>query len=255
MLEKPSARISGTSLSEFGLREATVEFDVRISNPYGVSLPLADMEYNLSSNDRSFLGGRLKVEESVPARGQKTIQVPARVTYRKLIDVVRGIRPGEVIPYTAELTLSVDSPGGNTIELPMAKQGKLPVPVVPDVRLRSVKWREIGLTQTTAVLNLGVRNRHVFSVTMENIKYALDLGGSKVIESSMTRSHRFEAGGSQSIQIPVSLSITKLGQGLLSIFRQDRASYELRGELGVSTPYGSLTMPYNSSGQTPFVGN
>lgn len=255
LLERPSAKITGSRLARFGFRESTLEFDVRISNPYSVPLPVGVVTYSLYGDEEGpFLSGTIEEDGSIPAKGEETIRLPVQVTYQKLTDVLKKVRPGEVVPYRAKLTLSIRAPGGDQIDLPVTKRDELPVPAVPNIKLDSVRWQELGITSTTAQLNLKVKNPHVFSVNLKEMDYLLEMDGRTVVESSVSDSPQFDPSQVRTLKVPVTVSMSRLGSGILSVFRQDRVSYGLRGDLNLGTPYGTLSIPYDVSGRTELTG-
>lgn len=128
MIEKPSASIAGVSIEDVSLTDATMLFDVNVSNPYSVPLPLSNVDYALASQGQQFLTGKADVQGSVPAKGSKTLGVPVRINYLKLIEAVKGARPGAKIPYQADLGLSVDTPVMGAMRVPMSKEGELDIP-------------------------------------------------------------------------------------------------------------------------------
>ena len=128
MMEKPSARITGMKLQNVSLTEATMLFDVNVANPYTVPLPMSNVDYALASQGQQFLTGKADVQGTVPAGADKTLGVPVRISFLKLINLVKGARPGATIPYQADMGLSVDTPILGALRVPMSKEGTLAIP-------------------------------------------------------------------------------------------------------------------------------
>lgn len=130
-LTKPTARVVEVHVQDVSMTSATLLFDVEISNPYSAALPLANVDYALSSGGAEFLSGEANLQGSVPAGNSKVLPVPVRIDFLQLVRVLEGVRPGSTIPYDAELGLSVDAPLAGRIRLPMAKSGELNIPDMP----------------------------------------------------------------------------------------------------------------------------
>jgi LEA14-like dessication related protein len=128
MLEKPTAAITGMSLQEISPTNATMLFDVQVDNPYTVDLPLGNIDYALSSQGKPFLDGEAPLQGAIPAGGSKTLGVPVRISFLKLIETVKDARPDSSIPFLAELGLSVDTPLIGRMRLPMSREGELAIP-------------------------------------------------------------------------------------------------------------------------------
>ncbi len=251
-MDKPSARITGASLDSLDLEGVGLAFDVEISNPYSVPLPLVNLDYALATGGKRFLSGNADVQGSVPAKGSKTIKVPAKVTFAGLLNTVQSVKPGSVIPYTADLGLSVDAPAVGQLNLPLRKTGELPVPTVPKIELAGVEWKELKLQNAEAVLNIKIGNTNDFPLDLSKLDYGLSLGGNRVANAAVSKPTRFGKGQTNTISIPISIKPIDLGLGALRMFSGDGAKYQLGGSMDVKTPFGPMTMPFDQSGRTSF---
>ncbi len=250
---KPSARITGVGLKDISLDALTLMFDVEVSNPYSAPLPLVNLDYALASAGSPFLSGQADIQGTVPAKGAKTLALPARVNYLELFKAVKGVRPGDVIPYAAELGLSVKPPAVGALRLPMKKEGKLPVPTVPDVDVKDIKWQGLSLDQAGGVLRLGVVNRNKFPVDLAKINYGLSLGGVEVATSSLAKPVAFGAdGGAGELEVPLSFSPQKLGLSAYRMLTGGGAGYKLNGSMDLGTPFGPMSLPFDKIGNTVF---
>ncbi|MFP3937703.1 MAG: LEA type 2 family protein [Phycisphaerae bacterium] len=128
MLEKPSARVTAAQLQDVRATDATMLFDVEVTNPYAFSLPVSDVDYVLSSRGRRFLTGEADVQGTVPAGGSKTLGVPVKISFLELLNTVKDARPGATIPYIADLGLSMDGGVMGPLRVPVSKEGELTIP-------------------------------------------------------------------------------------------------------------------------------
>ena len=118
-VKRPTASISGIHLSDLSMDAVTLLFDVDVTNPYGVPLPMVNVDYSLASSDQQFLTGQADIQDTVPANGTKTVSLPAQVSFLETLRVLRQFKPGTVIPYKADLGLSVNAPGVGPLRLPL----------------------------------------------------------------------------------------------------------------------------------------
>ena len=251
-LKKPEARVTGARLTDLSLKSASLAFDVEIANPYGAALPLTDVRYAIASEGNRFLSGEAETAGKVPARSRKTITVPASLSFPAMTRALKDVRPGSVVPYRADLTLSVDAPGAGTLELPVHKTGELPVPAVPGIALEGVRWRELTLQSAAAVLSLRVENPNAFAVELAQMGYDLALGGRRVAAGGLERQPEIPAGEARTLEVPIEVSPAELGFAALNLFRGEGADYEIAGELALGTRFGPIRMPYEAQGETPF---
>jgi LEA14-like dessication related protein len=189
----------------------------------------------------------------VPAGGKKTVLLPAKVVYLELLKVLRDIRPGAVIPYAAEMGMSVEAPAVGRLRLPLRKEGQLPVPTVPEVAVKEIKWHKLALEEAGGTVKVRFVNRNQFPMDLAKFDYRLSLGGTEVAVSSVARPAAFAAdGGAAEIDIPITLSPRNLGLAFFRMLTGEGASYGLRGNLEVTTPFGPANLAFDQGGSTVF---
>lgn len=253
-LQQPDARIARVGFQSIDLQSVTILFDVEVENPYSVPLPLVNLDYSLSSRDQQFLTGASELAGSVPAAGKKTIPLPAKITYASLINTLMNVRPGAVVPYTAELGLSVDAPALGRVRLPLVKDGEFPVPTVPEVKVSEIRWETLALNEAAGRVKLDLVNRNEFPIDLSRLTYGLSLGGVEVARSAVTKTVSFDGGGGQgTIEIPISFSPVSLGMGLFRMLSSDESGYAFTGNLSVKTPFGAMVFPIEKTGSTVLV--
>lgn len=253
-VDGPQASLAGASLSDLSTQGATLDFEVDVTNPYSVPLPLTSLSYDLSSKGSTFLTGAAPIAGTVPARGTRTITLPANVRFSDLMSALSGVRPGQVVPYDAGLTLSVDAPGVGPLELPLRQRGELPVPAVPEVKLAGIEWSELSLTNAKAVLKFDVRNTNQFRVDLSALDTSLALGGRDIGRTSIREALGLGPGKRGTLEAPISFSPVQFGASILNMLRGANADYRLDGAIEGATPFGPITLPFERAGRAPLSG-
>lgn len=247
---KPTGRIIGTELKNLSLDKIDLVFNVEVANPYAVDLPLLDLVYDVGSGGTSLLQGSIKPSGAVPARGTSVIQLPARITFASLIRTLKGVRPGSVVPYQADLTLGVDAPVVGRLTLPLSKSGELPVPAAPEVDLSSFEIARLGMDETKATAKLQVKNTNPFALNLSKLNIELALGANKIANTGLANPARIAPGQSVAVDVPLSFSPRAFGLAVMNLLRGNKAAYSLVGSLEAGTPYGPLALPFNRNGNT-----
>lgn len=134
-LAKPTAQIVGAQIQDLSLNSTTLLFDVEVSNPYSTALPLTNADYALASRGVEFLNGAAALQGAIPAKGSKVVQLPVNVDFLQLLRAVDGVELGSVVPYDANLGLSVDTPLAGALRLPLATSGEITIPRQEDLTL------------------------------------------------------------------------------------------------------------------------
>ena len=146
-IRKPNASLQGLKFEDITLNSATLLFDVEIENPYPVALPLVNVDYNLATRAQPFLSGKADLQTTIPPHGKESVSLPAKISYLDLLQAFKGIKPGTMIPYNADIGLSVDTPALGLIRLPINKQGDLAVPTIPAIS--EIDWKKMILDKAT----------------------------------------------------------------------------------------------------------
>jgi len=135
---KPKGKLTGIHFDEFTGGALGLTFDVEIKNPYPVGVPVTRLAYSLTSGEKEFVRGSSEPNAMIAARSTEKVSMPVKVDYRQMWQALKGIRPGAVIPYKAELVLSMDTKTFNTIDLPITKKGEIELPNVSEAALKKV---------------------------------------------------------------------------------------------------------------------
>ena len=247
---KPSAHVIGASIRGLTLENIVLLFDVEIENPYAASLPLIDLAYSLTSGGNKFLEGTLKPSGSIPARGKQVLQIPATVPFSTLFATLKGVKPGTVVPYTADFSFGVDAPVLGRLNVPLSKSGELPVPAVPQVELTSLAIGKFGLDEISASAKLQVKNTNQFPLDLTKLGVNFALGGLEVGSSRLASSANLQPGQTGTLELPLAFSPRAAGMGLLNLLRGNQIAYKISGSIDANTRFGPLSLPFSRIGNT-----
>jgi len=248
---KPTAHVIGASIRGLSLENIVLLFDVEVENPYAVSLPLIDFGYSLTSGGTKFLEGTVTPTGSIPARGKQVLQLPATVPFASLLAALKGVKPGAIVPYTADFRIGVNAPVVGRIDVPLSKSGELPVPAVPHVELTSLAIGKLSLDQMTASAKLQVKNTNQFALDLTKLGVSVALGGLEVGSTKLANSGNVPAGQATTLEVPLSFSPRAAGLGLVNLLRGNQIAYKVSGSIDADTRFGPLSLPFSHIGNTP----
>ena len=139
--EKPSATIKGLNFGDINMDGATVVFDLEVRNPYSIPLPLTNLDYDVSTKQMQLFSGKADIQRTIPASSSEPVSLPVKIRYLDFFNALKGFRPGTLIPYKAELGLSVDTPVLGNLKLPLNRTGELAVPAIP--KMDQIDWKRL----------------------------------------------------------------------------------------------------------------
>lgn len=252
-LARPSADVTAVRLTNVTLSSADMSFDVAITNPLAVAVPLADVDFSLASRGSPFVEGVTAFDRSISAGATETVTLPVSLDYVELVRTLASVRPGHVVPYEASIALHLSLPGGQALRLPVSKSGELPIPQAPSVGVSSIRWDELSLTRARGVLALDITNTNAFPFDLSALDYGLSLGRNRIADGSASRQRAFEPGESAPLELPLEVSLASLGASALEMLAGGDAPYALDLGLTVGTPFGPMTWQFGSEGTAPIT--
>lgn len=133
--KKPDIALNGVQFGDVNFQTATLLFNVDVDNPYGIDLPLLNMDYALKSQTSPLFNGKADIQTVIPAGQKKTVALPITISYRDVVNAfkeLKDVRPGALIPYDATASISTDVPVLGVIQIPVRQTGQLKVPTLQD---------------------------------------------------------------------------------------------------------------------------
>ncbi|MFP4106172.1 MAG: LEA type 2 family protein [Phycisphaerae bacterium] len=245
---QPTAKLTGARLADADLQAADLVLDLEVTNPYAAAIPLADVDYDLSSSGKQLLSGTSDLGASIPARSSKTLQVPVRLVYADLLSALSVVTPGQLMPYEAAVALKIPMPAGGSVPFNLRREGKLPIPTAPGVQVESLTWKKLTMTEASGTARLNITNRNQFPVDLSSLKYAMSLAGVEVADSTLTKDVAFQPGQTKQIELPLRFSPVKLGTSAAAILQGGKLDYSLDGRMNALTDYGRITLPLDTGG-------
>jgi len=245
---KPTAHVIGASIRGLSLENVVLLFDIEVQNPYAASLPLIDLGYSLASGGKKFLEGTVTPTGSIAAHGKQVLQVPATVPFSSLYTTLKGIKPGAIVPYTADFRIGVNVPALGKVDVPLSKNGEFPVPAVPQVELSSLAVGKLGLDQITASAKLQVKNTNQFPLDLTRLGVSFALGGQEVGASKLSNPVSLPSGQATTLELPLSFSPRAAGIGLVNLLKGSQIAYKVSGSIDVNSRFGPLSLPFSHIG-------
>ncbi|GAA0165562.1 hypothetical protein LIER_20938 [Lithospermum erythrorhizon] len=139
-LPKPEASVTDVDVKDITLTDGvTYLAKVAVKNPYGVSLPISDVEYILKSATRIIVSGKIPDPGSLKASDTTMVNVDVKVPHSILLSLIKDIVGDWDLDYELEIKLIIDLPVIGNFTLPVAQKGEMKLPT----------WRQmIGLEST-----------------------------------------------------------------------------------------------------------
>ena len=129
-LQKPTASVSGMAVQDLNPQGFTMNFNVDVSNPNSVALPLGQADYKVNVSGADLVNGSAQPGGSLPARGTRSFVLPVAVSFENLLNAGQAIRAsGGDMPYdlSGGLTFNSGVPVLGPLRVPLDFHGTLPL--------------------------------------------------------------------------------------------------------------------------------
>lgn len=114
----------------------------------------------------------------------------------------------------------------------------------PKVDFHSVSVRDANKDGATAVIALDVNNPNSISLTVDQLDYALSIGGREVAKAEVANIAKLAPDATTRVEIPVPFKYNEIFSSVLELISRGTAAYKVTGSARV----GLFTLPFDHGG-------
>jgi LEA14-like dessication related protein len=118
----------------------------------------------------------------------------------------------------------------------------------PYVALRDVRVTGLGIEGGSLNVTLAVYNPNDFALETVKLTYQVLVDSTVLGGGETPRRYAMPQGDTTLVQMPVDFTYRGVGRAVQALFLRGTIPYRVRGELGVQTPLGTFTRPYDRTG-------
>ena len=242
--EKPKLTFKTMHLRDIDFKQATLDFEFELANPYGVGIALETLEYKLEIDGKPFLQGKSAKPLNVAAKATSPITLPYTVEFLKVAQVLAEFfSKRDELPYTLQVAFGIKTPVG-VVTLPGRTSGTFPLPKLPAVSMGGVKLGKMGFTGAELVFELKVANKSSFPLRLKGGDYGVEIGGVSVA-SGRVEIPTLPGNQEATVRIPIQLQFLKLGMAVVNAIKSKQLPYRFSGALDL----GLFKRNFTLSGQ------
>lgn len=125
----------------------------------------------------------------------------------------------------------------------------------PDVTLKDVRIRGLGVTGGSMDVMLNVYNPNGFRLDATQLTYRVFVDTVHFADGVLDSRFTVQANDSTAVTIPVNFTYAGIGQAGRQLLNTGVLDYRVAGEVRVGTPIGSFSVPYDRTGRFSTFGN
>jgi precorrin-6B methylase 2/LEA14-like dessication related protein len=183
---EPAVRLEAMRFGDVELDYVTVLFDVEIDNPYPVGLSLQRLRYALVCEGRTFLTATVFNDVIVPPDTKKVLTLEDEVTYMHLLRALRS-EPGSTIPLKAELTLSLEAPRLDWINLHAENEGNITLPESSQISVEGITHNNVDVVYVPTPQDVVDKMLELADVEKDDLVYDLGCGDGRIVITAAKR--------------------------------------------------------------------
>jgi len=119
----------------------------------------------------------------------------------------------------------------------------------PQVDVKGVRVRNIGLTGGTLEVTLSLSNPNEYRIDTRRITYNFFVDTTRVVTGAVDRLLTLENKGQTEITLPLSFGYREMGIAMAEFVAKGALNYRVTGEFTLATPFGDITRPYSGTGR------
>ena len=246
----PTLKFNRVSFSDASFDGVVANFEFKLTNPYPVALPIGRYSYKVQLDGQEFVTGEQASAQPVGAGQTGTFNVPVRLEFARVFQTLRAVGSKSSVTVGLRGDVGVNTPAG-TISLPISATASVPILKPPVPRLPRAKV--LGISGTTVNLELAFAfdNPNAIALTASDTRFDLSFDARHVGNGVAGGSTTFPANGSGEMKLQCSANLASLAATLADLAIGHGPAYELTGQTGMETTFGTLNLPFRLSGNLP----
>lgn len=251
---KPTAKLTSARLTNINFDQVDLVFNLAVDNKNPVALKLAGLDYDFKIENQSLVSGVSARGLDLKANATSDIELPVTLKFKDLKKLSGELWNKEKLSYQLNTTFNIKLPVIGNYAIPVSKQGEVPVPKMPKVKLKNVKLKDLGFTSADIIARVEVDNPNAFQLGMSNFNYQLKINDQDWGQGKLKTAKAIPAKSSGMIEIPLSLNLMNMGQSAYAILTGNAPlDYQLNGSMTVDTGIEmmkAINVPLDVKGST-----
>ncbi|NOZ34811.1 MAG: hypothetical protein GXO80_05895 [Chlorobi bacterium] len=219
LFEQPTIDVTGFSLQELPNEYTHLNVDMLITNNDKREAQIADASYQVVVEGVTSEPMTSDINKEILVGTPLELTLPLTLKTADAIKLLAKLDKGEKLDYSVTGTFHVDEPVLKRFNLPIDVQGtadvkagyadfyKQPEVTVTKLDLVSTVDSTAGFTYHFNV-TCDVKNTDTHSVTIDELKYTVDIAGIESEESTYTKTIAINGGATQTLTLPVTIILT-----------------------------------------------
>ena len=252
---KPTAKLTDTRLANINFEQADLVFDMAVENQNPIAINLAGLNYDLKIENQSLVSGVTAQGLEIKPASTSAVQLPVTLKFDDLRKLPGELQQKDSFSYQLDTEIIVDLPLIGHYAIPVTKRGELPVPKLPDIKIKDVQIKNLSFAAAELVALVEIVNPNSFELGFSNFNYQLNVNQQSWGQGSINESKSIAENGKATIEIPLKLNMLSMGQTAYKMLANKQPlEYQLKGGVTLDTGIELLRnykLPLDIRGKAP----
>ena len=234
---KPTAKLTDMRLENINFEQADLVFDMAVENQNPIAINLAGLNYDLKIENQSLMSGVAAQGLEIKPASTSAVQLPVTLKFDDLKKLPGELWQQDRFTYQLDTTIVVDLPVIGDYAIPVSRRGELPVPKLPEIRIKGVQLKNLNLMAAELVALVEIVNPNAFGLGLSDFNYQLNVNQQSWGQGSISKSTNVPEKGKATLEIPVKLNMVSMGQTAYQMLSNNKQplEYQLQGGVILDT--------------------
>lgn len=253
-MQKPTVELEDVRFLSMDFESVQLAFDLKVHNPNRVGITLASWNHDFQLYHHSLLKSEQNVPQLIDAQQSSKMEVPVQIRFQDVFKIVQELSQQDVLRYQLFTRFGFDVPLLGRVEVPLEKEGEIPLPRLPDFQIKTLRLSSISLTKAELSLDLNIKNPNTFALTLPEFRYQFAVQNQSWIETTTTVS--LDSKKETVVTVPIALNFLQIGRSVYTLLTSDQPlNCKLSGnfvvQLGLPYFKKDLRFPLELQNQVP----
>ena len=170
------------------------------------------------------------------ANSTSSVQLPVTLKFDDLKKLPGELWNKDKSAYQLISQLNVKLPVIGNYAIPVTQKGELPVPKIPDIKIKAVKVKNLSFTSAELVAQVEVTNPNNFDLGLSQLNYQLNVNQQNWGQGKINQTTSIPKKGKGIVEVPVKLNMLSAGKSAYNaLINKAPIDYQLTGNLTLDT--------------------
>ena len=209
VVQEPSVSLNSVDIAGISFSGVDLVVNVDVENPNRFSIPMPNIDWELSINESSFLQGTLSNDQSIERQQTVTVALPVSFTFEGLFGSFASLIALREAAYDIALAISFPQSRIPIIAervFDLNFSGVLPLPQLPAISLGQARVSNINFSGVELAWDINVENPNRFPIPFPSLNWNYEVNGVPLVRSNFASAEHIAAGAASVALISVSVA-------------------------------------------------